>query len=150
MASEKPTAETDWQDSAWQYPPEYIVSLGSRPTYYAAPTIDKLQVTGETAKQVKVLGHRNRYQHKVFCLPNDNVEATWQEILRLKEALDIALYRVAVKLKEFGHYPDRLAEYETFEAVPNPLSLSVINATNPGDERGYEYGCRTTDTENRR
>lgn len=147
MASKQPasasglaTIETSWQHSEWHYPPEYIVSLGSRPTYYAAPTIDKLQVTGETAKQVKVLGHRNRYQHKVFCLPNDNVEATWKEISRLQEALDIALFRVAAKLKQFGHYPDRLAEYETFEEAPNPLSASVINASNPDDERDYEYG----------
>lgn len=135
-----PLVATGWQYANWQYPPQYIVSLGSRPSYYNAPTVERLEVTGETAKQVKVAGHRNRYQHKVYCLPNDDAEATWKQIQTLQEGLDIALYQVAAKLRALGHYPDKLAEYDNWEEAENPLSSSVIHASNPDDERGYEYG----------
>lgn len=106
--------------------------------HYHTPTTVALEfgTIDFTVKPQTGRKHVTKQQTKVYCLAD---VAAWERVQATHAALQEALDALADTLRKLGSYAKRLEEAGGLKRAPNPLSPTVVFATDPDDPEGGGY-----------
>lgn len=118
----------------------HVLIIGDRRISYAPAPLIRAETIYDTAETVRVKRpdgrEETKHQHHVYCIPDD---AAWATLTAAHEAYAARLTDLANALRQLGRYDKRLEAAGGLKKASNPLTATVIGASDPDARVGWVH-----------